>query len=223
VAERNAGVGMAPWLEMELARQLSPVAAPESLWDRIHVEHVQPVPRRAGGFRWELWPAAAALLLLASGGVIWQAGARDPVADMEKLATQELHQFHGLDIRSEDPAEIQTWLKANANIDIALPGSGAVRLLGARLIPRRGAPVAAVAYRVGDNDATLLVSKKHWVFSGKAASKHVFSRIESAGGARFFSWRTREHVYTIASSMTKDPQAPCLLCHANEPPPTTLN
>ena len=166
---------------------------------------------------------AAALLLLASGGVIWQAGARDPLADMEKLAAQELHEFHGLDIRSEDPAEIRTWLKAKANIDIALPGSGGVRLLGARLIPRRGAPVAAVAYRVGEDEATLLVSRKRSVFSGKAASKRVFSRIESAGGARFFSWRTREHVYTIASSMTKDPQAPCLLCHANEPPPTTLN
>src|SRR5439155_9885859 len=90
VAERHAGVGMAPWLEMELARQLSPVAAPESLWDRIHVDHVQPVPRRADGFRWELWPVAAALLLLASGGVIWQA---DPLADMEKLAAQKLHEF----------------------------------------------------------------------------------------------------------------------------------
>jgi len=172
VAERHAGVGMAPWLEMELARQLSPVAAPESLWDRIHVDHVQPVPRRADGFRWELWPVAAALLLLASGGVIWQA---DPLADMEKLAAQKLHEFHGLDIRSEDPAEIRTWLKANADIDIALPGSGAVRLLGARLIPRRGAPVAAVAYRVGDNDATLPVSRKYWVFSGKAASARFFA------------------------------------------------
>src|SRR5258708_38863060 len=177
---------------MELTRQLSPVTAPESLWDRIRAPHVQPVPRRAGGFRWELWPMAAALLLMASGGVIWQAGARDPLADMEKLAAQELHGLNGLDIRSEDPAEIREWLKAKANIDIDLPGSGAVRLLGARLISRHGAPVAAVAYRVGDDDATLLVSRKHSLFSGNSASKHVFSRIESAGGARFFSWRTRE-------------------------------
>jgi anti-sigma factor RsiW len=220
LAELRASDRIAPWLEMELARQLSPVAAPESLWDRIQE---RPVQRRADGFRWELWPVAAALLLMASGGVIWQAGARDPLADMEKLAAQETRQFHGLDIRSEDPAEIRTWLKANANIDIALPGSGAVRLLGARLIPRRGAPVAVVAYRVGDNDATLLVSRKHSVFSGKAASKHVFSRIESAEGARFFSWRTREQIYTIASSMTKDPQGACLLCHANEPSPATFN
>jgi anti-sigma factor RsiW len=170
-----------------------------------------------------LWPVAAALLVMASGGVIWQDAARGPLADMEKLAAQELHGLNGLDIRSEDPAEIRTWLKATANIDIVLPASGGVRLLGARLIPRRGAPVAAVAYRVGDNDATLLVSRKPSVFSGKAASKHVFSRIESAGGARFFSWRTREQIYTIACSMTKDPQAGCLLCHANAPPLTTLN
>ena len=198
MAELRASERIAPWLEMELARQLSPVAAPESLWDRIHVDHVQPVPRRADGFRWELWPVAAALLLLASGGVIWQA---DPLADMEKLAAQELHEFHGLDIRSEDPAEIQTWLKANANIDIALPGSAAVRLLGARLIPRRGAPVAAVAYRVGDNDATLLVSKRRLLFSGKASAKHAFSKMESVGRARIFSWRASEQVYAIAETL----------------------
>jgi len=102
LAELRASDRIAPWLEMELARQLSAVAAPESLWDRIHVQHVQPVPRRRLGFR--LWPVAAALLLTASGGVIWQA---EPLADMEKLAAQELHEFHGLDIRSEDSAEIQ--------------------------------------------------------------------------------------------------------------------
>ena len=83
--------------------------------------------------------------------------------------------------------------------------------------------MAAVAYRVGEDEATLLVSRKRSVFSGKAESKRVFSRIESAAGARFFSWRTQEQIYTIACSMTKDPQAACLLCHANAPPLTTLN
>jgi len=83
--------------------------------------------------------------------------------------------------------------------------------------------ITLVDGKAGFSPRTVKVSRKHWVFSGKAASKHVFSRIESAGVGRFFSWRTREHVYTIVSSMTKDPQAPCLLCHANEPPPTTLN
>ena len=35
MAELRASDRIAPWLEMELARQLSRVAAPESLWDRI--------------------------------------------------------------------------------------------------------------------------------------------------------------------------------------------
>jgi len=72
---------MAPWLEMELARQLSPVAAPESLWDRIQE---RPVPRRAVEFR--LWPVAAALLLMATGGVIWQAGVHRKIRGDSDLA-----------------------------------------------------------------------------------------------------------------------------------------
>jgi hypothetical protein len=81
--------------------------------------------------------------------------------------------------------------------------------------------MAAVAYRVGDDDAMLLVSRKYTLFSGTAASKHLLSRIESTDGARVFSWRTPQLVYTIASTMTGNPQAACALCHMQAI--TTLN
>jgi anti-sigma factor RsiW len=195
------------WLEMELARQLRPVAAPEGLWDRIHEPQT---PRRASSFG--LWPIAAALLLMGSGIVAWRISlARDPVSAMQKLAQRELSGPQRYDLYSEDPLEIRTWVKTKANIDLDLPGSGAVRLLGARLIRLDGEPVAAVGYKIGDNAATLLVCRKR--SGGATSAKHVFSRVN----ARLFTWTMREQVYTIASA-AKDPQAACLLCHANPAP-----
>ena len=204
------------WLEIELARQMGPVAAPEALWERIHE---QQAPRRGGSFR--LWPVAAALLLMASGLVAWRISlARDPASAMEKLAEREFIALASgpqeLDLRSGDPREIRTWAKAKANVDIELPRSGSVRLLGARLIRLNGSPVAAVAYNVGDSAATLLVSRN--ADGGAAKKEHVFSRVESAGGARLVSWSMREQVYTIASSAAKDPEAACALCHADRGP-----
>jgi hypothetical protein len=195
------------WLEMELARQLGPVTAPETLWDRIHEPHAPP---RASSFR--LWPIAAALLLMTSGGVAWRISlARDPVSGMEKLAERELSGPQRFDLYSADPLEIRTWVRARTNIDIELPGSSAVRLLGARLIRLDGVTVAAVGYQVGDSAATLLVCRKR---SGAAATtKHVFSRMNE----RVLTWTMRDHVYTIASA-AKDPQAACQLCHADPAP-----
>ena len=200
---------IAPWLEMELARHLSPVAAPEALWNHVQA---QAYSRRESSMRWGWWAVAATVLLIM--GVAWQINPADgPAGVMEKLAEQELRTGSArLDFRSDDPMEIRTWLNAKANIDIELPGerSGPVRLLGARLIPFEGASIAAVCYTVDNRPATLVVSKKRGVAS--TTGKHSFSRVESAGGARLFTWSMREQVYTIASA-AKDPQAACLLCH----------
>jgi hypothetical protein len=194
-------------LEMELGRQLGPVAAPEALWDRIQEPRTSP---RASSFR--LWPIAAALLLMVSGGVAWRIGlSRDPASGMEKLAVQALSAPQVFDLYSADPLEIRTWVKARTNIDLALSGSSAVRLLGARLIQLDGEPVAAIGYQVGDGSATLLVCRKR---AAPGGDRHVFSRAD----ARLFTWSMREQVYTIASSSAKDPQAACLLCHADVAP-----
>ena len=198
------------WLEMELARQLRPVEAPEELWDRIHAPRTRP---RAGSI--PLWPIAAALLLTVSGVIAWRitlavGQVPDLPSTMEKLAVRQLSAPQPYDLYSADPLEIQAWLKTRANIDIELPASGAVRLLGARIIRLNGAPIAAVGYQVGDSPATLLVCRKR---SGGSAAKHVFSRVESL----LFTWSMHEQVYTIASA-AKDQQAACLLCHANPAP-----
>jgi anti-sigma factor RsiW len=195
------------WLEMELARQLRPIEAPEALWDRIQEPRTRP---RASSFR--LWPIAAALLLVGSGVGAWRINrARDPVSAMEELAERELTGPQRYDLYSGDPREIRSWVKTKANVDLEFPGSSAIRLVGARLIRLDGEAVAEIGYKVGDKAATLLVYRKR--SGGAATAKHVFSRAD----ARLFTWSMREQVYTIASA-SKDPQAACQLCHADPGP-----
>lgn len=232
MAELYPNERIAPWLQTELAHQLGPVAAPESLWNRIQE---QQVPRRGSSFRWASWPVAAGLLLMASAGMAWHISrARDRVADMEKLAERELQRFAGgpkrLNLCSGNAMEIRTWLKAKANVDIdllagrSMAAHGAVRLLGARLIQLHGATIASVAYRADDGVATLLVSRTRSAGRGNAAtSKHLSWRIESSRKARLFSWSMGEQVYTLASSDTKNPRGACLLCHPDARGLTTLN
>jgi hypothetical protein len=197
------------WLEMELARQLGPIEAPEALWDRIHEPRTRHRPTS-----FQLWPIAAALLLTVSGVVAWRISPVGQVPDlpsaMEKLAELELNGPQRYDLYSADPLEIRTWVKARTNVDLELPGSSTVRLLGARLILLNGNPVATVAYKVGDSPATLLVCRKR---TGALTAKHTFSRIS----ARVRTWTMRGQVYTIAST-AKDPQAACQLCHADPTP-----
>ena len=145
-----------PALERELASQLAPVAAPETLWDRIH-EPRRSLPR-AIPVAWIAWPATV-VVLIACAGVYWKMNhAREQLAELPPASRD-------FDFRSSDFGAIRKWVKAESNIDIDLPdGSTAsaapVLLLGVRLIRFRGSPAAAIDYHVGEGAATLVVSGK---------------------------------------------------------------
>jgi hypothetical protein len=211
------------WLEKELARQLAPVSAPESLWDRINQR--QPGPRRRAPLERAFWPVLAAMVLLALAGVLRTLGA---ARDTEKLAEQELAAVagtsRGFDFRPESFEDTRKWVKAEANIDIDLPpvqpavDHATVRVLGVRLIHLRGLPVAAIDYGFGDEVATLFVSGKRAGLAGNTeASRHLFSRPKSAADAQFVSWNMRNETYTIAFPGAKNFHGACLLCHATTP------
>jgi hypothetical protein len=205
------------WLERELARQLAPVAAPESLWDRINRQ--QRRPSRRISFERTFWPVAVAMVLLAFAGVLRTLSLnREP----DQLPEQELallaRPSGDFDFHSNSFADTRAWVKTQEDIDIDIPAGqpaadrGAVRLLGTRIIRLNGLPVAAIDYRVGDQVATLFVSgKRAGLTAGAKASKHLFSQ------GRLVSWNMRSQTYTIAFSGTGNSRGACLLCHANSP------
>ncbi len=205
------------WLERELARQLAPVAAPESLWDRINPERRRPVHRIS--FERGFLPVAVAMVLLAFAGVLRTLSVnREP----DPLPVEELALFArpsgDFDFRSNSFADTRAWVKAQAGIDIDVPAGqpapdrGAVRLLGTRILRLHGLPVAAIDYRIGDQLATLFVSgKRDGLTASAKASKHRFSP------GQLVSWNMRSQTYTIALSRTGNSRAACLLCHASLP------
>lgn len=211
----------APWLERELARQLAPVAAPESLWIRMHE------PRRSAwpgaSIRWMLWPAVAALTLAVCAGVFREVNLRGT----EKLTSHDLAELAAggreFDFRSSDFGAVRLWVKAKADIDIDVPEEPAgenarVRVLGVRLIRLRGFRVAAIDYRAGEDLATLLVSAKH---SGLRGNGEV--KMKSGGNTRLISWNMRNQIYAISVSGAEDVHGACLLCHANVPGLITIH
>ena len=212
----------AAWLETELARQLCPVTAPDSLWSRIHEQRR---PLRVCPHPWTAWSIAAAALLLLSAGLAWRLGAtRDPSADLESLAGQELRGIADgtgkIDFRSDDPEEIRNWIKARLDVDVRpldqpVPGMGVVRLLGARIVRLGSSSVVAIGYRVGDDFAAMLVTDGRGRLPGVAAQGHTSLQVRSSGNAQLYSWSQGSRDYAIAFNGTKSTRQPCLLCHAD--------
>ena len=82
---------------------------------------------------------------------------------------------------------------------------------------RRGStPTAEISYRVGDVDATLVVSK----IPVEGDGRHAFVKSGSYHGANFQSWTMRGQMYTIASA---DARVGCMLCHSTGAPRTSVN
>jgi hypothetical protein len=134
--------------------------------------------------------------------------------DIELLALT--NGSHALDFISQNPDDIERWVKVKTDIDIDLEDRNpAVRLLGARVVQLRGAPVAAISYRTGDDSGTLFVSKNCNALGNKPqAPAHALLKI-AAHGKQVFSWNARDQSYTVAFSNPKNSRGACVLCHAD--------
>lgn len=189
--------------DAELSRQLQPVTAPETLWERIQEgPRPQPVER----VRWPLWAFAAALAAIV---MLCCFGLRsDTTSYMARLAARELAGgSERVDFRSSDPAEIRAWVKANAGLDIPLPAEHSARLIGVSLIGD-GGPVACISYRIGNREGRLMVAR-----GAAAAPQHRSMEHGVDRGAALASWVMQGQTYALASA-PQDLRAACVLCHA---------
>lgn len=173
------------WIEKHLARELSPVSAPRSLWGRVEAARRSDRPSSRAG--WILWPAVAAILLVASGDLAWEVGKAH--GSLAPLTGRDIDTI-SCDFQSSDPVEVERWVKAHTNVEIGLSCGRAAgaRLRGAKLIEKRGASFGAVAYQVGADAAVLLISGRH----------------------SLFGWNQE---YAIAWTGSKDNPAACSHCH----------
>ena len=205
------------WNEPELKRHLGPVQAPDELWDRVHGAQAVPL-RPSRGMTWQWAAAALATVAIVAGIAVW----RNRELSSEERAVRALSRTpEQLQFHSTDLAEIRHWVKAGSDLDIPLRGqpAPAVRLIGASLTRQgthNGAQAVEISYRVGDMDATLVISKT----TGDGDGRHAFVKSGSYHGSNFQSWTMRGEMFTIAAA---DARAGCLLCHSTGAPRTSVN
>jgi len=200
--------------EPELKRHLAPVKAPDELWDRVRSGKVSSREPRTAASTWRWAVAAVAAIVVVAGVAVWL---NRPLSS-EELAVRALN--HGpeqMEFRSENLAELRTWVKTGTGLDIPLSGRTApsVRLIGAHVVKasaiRKGSPAVEISYRVGDAGVALVISKAQPQGDGR----HAFVKRGSSHGANFQSWTMRGQMYTIASvGASADARVGCMLCHS---------
>jgi len=207
--------------EAELRRHLGPVKAPHELWDRVQGAqasssvHVLKPERTT----WQWAAAAVATVAIVAGITVWM----NRGVSSEELAVRALSRPpEQLEFRTEDLTELRSWVKSGTGLDVPLPGrtSPTVHMIGAR-VSRGGVPTAEISYRVGNVDATLIVSKA----PPNGDGKHAFVKSGSYHGANFQSWTMRGQMYTIASvgAAADSARVGCMLCHSTGAPRTVVN
>ena len=205
-----------------LSRHLGPVKAPDELWDRVRgrAERGEPSNRttRPTAITWRWVAVSMATVAVVAGITVWL---NRPLS-IEELAVRALdHGPEQMEFRSADLTELRTWVKGATGLDLPLRGQPApsVHLIGAHLA-RTGVPTAEIAYRIGDTDARLVISKAPPDGDGR----HTFIKSGSYHGANFQSWTMRGQMYTIASSgMSANARMGCMLCHSTGAPRTSVN
>jgi hypothetical protein len=184
---------MSEWLEQELTRQFAPVAAPDGLWDRIHEQRR---PLRSNPRLNPAWAIAAASF-------------------MALLAVFIGQQTRTAEFRSADPSEIRAWIRSHTGFDVPLPdqppeGGEPVSLVSARLERRRGEPVAAITYRVGNEFVDMRVAP-----AGKPVARHSQPRVESTATTRTVSWDMGAESYSVTLNGATASNHACVLCHVD--------
>jgi hypothetical protein len=161
-------------LEPELQRGLREVTAPPELWDRV--QSPRTVPRGASN-RGVVWAMAATVVLIAIG---LSAVHRDNVG-LPALTGD----------RCQNPAQLRAWVRAKTGLDLPLraESSPSIQLIDARTVSGR----VEIAYRAGNRDAVLLISRA------------------SAGSPEAANHAGQQ--FTLASNDPADLQLACKLCH----------
>lgn len=180
-------------LESDLREGLRGVTAPPELWDRVQAAQV---PQSRRGNRGLVWAMAVTVVLAAVALSL----VRSPD---EALAIQALTDgSQRIAFHCQNPAQLRAWVRANTGLDVPLRAAtpASIQLIGARSLGAR----VEIAYRAGNRDAVLVVSR------AEAGSAHVpHSRVTG----NVSSWVTSGQRFTLACNDAADLQLACKLCH----------
>jgi hypothetical protein len=172
-------------MKSELQFALHPVTAPPELWERVQSARISRPQTTSRGF---VWAMAATVVLAAVALSLVRLPVRQ---DSQRIA------FH-----CQNPAQLRAWVRANTGFDVPLRAAppASIQLIGARAVEGR----VEIAYRAGNRDATLLVSRAD---TGAVSVPH------SQVNGKVSSWVMAGQRFTLACNDPSDFQLSCKLCH----------
>lgn len=178
-------------------------------------------PRRRSRVPWiaaVIGLATAATLLLSLGEP------RHPVPDLVQLAVNQHRTYlrapDSLDIRSDDGALVSSWLQSRLHFDIDIPKNTppGYHLEGARIAADREPRAAYVAYTVGDETVSLLVTPPQEIrFAGREviSFRNMLFHPADVDGYHTLEWSDSRHTYVLVASTPRMVSDACRLCHSS--------
>lgn len=177
--------------------------------------------------RWKRWVPAGAMaaMLVIAAGVSWFASSG---AGYETFAAKMHRDYeHGafpLDVKSNQPKEVEQWLSPRVPFHLALPNypeGGAKRysMVGARLMQYHGENVAYLAYEMDHKPISLLIaasSKLQPAGTETYQSGGLTFYFSSEQGLRIIAWKDRGLTYAQVSDVNVEGAQSCVICHGAE-------
>lgn len=184
------------------------------------------------------WPAvlAAGVLLGAVGVMVGSRYRATPVAPEARLpspfasaaADAHLRYARGqlpLEVRSDQPQEVSRWFAGRVPFQLTLPdyrvGPGekkVYRLEGGRLVAFGGDYAAYIAYRMGDQPVSLLITSADRIRpeGGEIVRSGALAfHLEAIAGLKVISWTDNGLTYALASDVAVSGARTCLVCHGS--------
>jgi anti-sigma factor RsiW len=175
--------------------------------------------------------ALAASVLAAAGlSMLWSLSERQARANafVETAITTHQREISGrlpIELQTNSEAEITKWFTQKVPFQFRLPDYSAGQkqkdsytLRGARLVAFKGDYAAYVAYRIGAQPISLLVtSASSAIASGGEAtmSRGIAFHSHHQDGLQVFTWSVHGLTYALVSSVTVPGRQSCVVCHAN--------
>ena len=180
--------------------------------------------RRQRQRRWMPALVAAAVLLAVAAGW-WISAGRSGYEQFAVEAHRNVARgTFPLDIASEEPPVVSSWLEPRVPFHLTLPnypagGRKRYVLAGARLMQYRGEDVAFLAYKMDGRPISLLISSSSRIAPSGGESYRsagLTFYFSSQQGLRIITWKDKGLTYALVSDLNVRGTESCAICHGAE-------
>jgi anti-sigma factor RsiW len=121
----------------------------------------------------------------------------------------------------QDGATVSWWLENHLNFDVDIPRntSEEFRLVGGRVAQTANIRAAYVAYRVGEDTVSLLITPPQEIrLAGRdvISFRNILFHPADVDGHHTLEWSDSRHTYVLVASSPRLVSDACLICHGSD-------